>query len=189
MIKKTIMKTRFYFILFALFLTCNTFAQIGIGGVPREGALLDFSQGLNDTKGIVLPIVSLDSINLVYHDGTLLVDRDDKVVKVRWNGRWRKLSDPGSFDPIMVNSQARTTAAILPIDVNAEDLSSKIVIGNQNTSVDGMVVLEASDKALVLPYVEDPHLNIPMPVAGTVCYDTKAKAIAIFDGKVWSYWK
>jgi hypothetical protein len=182
------MKTRFYFILSALFITTNLFAQVGIAGVPRDGALLDFAEGAIDTKGIILPIVSLD-VNLVYHDGTLLVDRDDKIVKVRWNGSWRELSDPGSFDPVVVNSQPRTTAAILPTNVNTEDLTSKIVIGDQNTNVDGMVVLESVDKALVLPYVEDPHLNIPMPVAGTVCYDTKAKAIAIFDGKVWSYWK
>ena len=63
------------------------------------------------------------------------------------------------------------------------------VIGSRVTKADGVLVLESSNKALVLPKIENPHLNVKSPYPGMMCYDTARKAMAVFDGIVWNYWK
>lgn len=184
------MKTKLYIILLIIFIFgTNGIAQVAIGkGSTRDGVILEFKETVGNTKGIILPIVSIDSLNYTYSNGTILVDRNDKMVKIRWNNGWRKLSDEGSFDVQMVGSEPHTTAAIFMTNT-VDNPQSKMIIGNQNSKADGILVLESPNQALVLPKVEEPHLNVPKPVAGTICYDTDAKAIAVFDGKVWSYWK
>lgn len=184
------MKTKLYIILLIIFISgTNAIGQVAIGkGSTRDGVILDFDETTGNTKGIILPIVSIDSLNYTYSNGTILVDRNDKTVKIRWNNSWRKLSDEGSFDAQMVGSEPHTTAAVFMTNIVA-DPDSKVIIGDQSSTADGILVLESPNQALVLPKVEEPHLNVPKPVAGTICYDTEAKAIAIFDGKVWSYWK
>jgi len=52
----------------------------------------------------------------------------------------------------------------------------------------GVLELRANDKALVLPKVENPHLNVKSPVPGMMVYDSNSKSLAIFDGLKWNYW-
>ena len=42
---------------------------------------------------------------------------------------------------------------------------------------------------MVLPHVTNPHLTVKSPYPGMMCYDTVKKAVAVFDGTVWNYWK
>ncbi|WP_353117470.1 hypothetical protein [Myroides odoratus] len=56
-------------------------------------------------------------------------------------------------------------------------------------AVDGIVVLEGSTKALVLPKIMNPHLTVKSPYPGMMCYDSNRKALAVFDGVLWNYWK
>ena len=67
--------------------------------------------------------------------------------------------------------------------------NKQTIIGARSTAVDGVLVLESADKALVLPKISNPHLNVKSPYAGMMCYDTIRQALAIFDGTVWNYWK
>ena len=167
----------------------STSAQVGIGKkITQAGVLLDFEDTNSDNKGIILPIVTVDSLNLTYSNGTILVDNHDQIIKIREEGKWKKLTDAGSFDEVIVGGIPYTTAANFSTTLN-ESLTSKIVIGDSNSTTDGILVLESATQAMVLPKVESPHTNMALPVAGTICYDTDAKALAIFDGKVWSYWK
>ena len=53
----------------------------------------------------------------------------------------------------------------------------------------GILVLADTDKAMVLPKVASPHLNIVNPAAGMMVYDTTSKQLAVFNGTVWSFWK
>ena len=53
----------------------------------------------------------------------------------------------------------------------------------------GILVLESTDKAMVLPRVNDVVNDIISPYPGLMCYDITSKTIAFFDGKVWNYWK
>ncbi|MFB9078942.1 hypothetical protein ACFFLS_10415 [Flavobacterium procerum] len=63
------------------------------------------------------------------------------------------------------------------------------VIGAQSSDVDGVLVLESSNKALILPKVVSPHLNIIKPMAGTICYDTVKKLLCVYNGTEWTFWK
>ncbi|HRM13961.1 MAG TPA: hypothetical protein PLV47_13590, partial [Flavobacterium sp.] len=65
---------------------------------------------------------------------------------------------------------------------------AKAAIGTP-TATPGILVLEDSNKAMVLPKVPSPHLNIINPEPGMMVYDTTTKQLAVFNGKVWSFWK
>ncbi|WP_426480116.1 hypothetical protein [Chryseobacterium sp. R2ACT005] len=45
------------------------------------------------------------------------------------------------------------------------------------------------NKAMILPKIASPHLNIVNPAAGMMVYDTTKKQLAIYNGTVWSFWK
>ncbi len=160
------------------------YSQVAIGKENVEGSgIMDFG---NQNKGIILPIIEVDPSG-VYSNGTLAVDQTDKKVKVYQNGAWLELSDEGSFDIQLDGSNNPTTTAA---NINTSgDVGEGVVIGSETASVDGVLVLEATDKALILPKVANPHLTILSPVAGTMVYDTYSNSLAVFDGMVWSYWR
>lgn len=130
-----------------------------------------------EKKGLVLPWVnSANSVNQVVN-GTLVLDTSDKKVKIKLNTGWKDLS--------------RTSAS--PFDTSLQDSltdneSAKVSIGHP-TNTTGILVLEDSNKAMQLPMVESPHLNIINPTAGMIAYDTKTKLVCIFNGTEWSFWK
>lgn len=65
-----------------------------------------------------------------------------------------------------------------------------LVIGlNPSDVTPGILVLSDSDKAMILPKVENPHINIINPTAGMLVYDTVSKQLAVFNGTVWTFWK
>ena len=68
------------------------------------------------------------------------------------------------------------------------DEEKGIILGNDISTADGALVLEASGKGILLPRVYQPHLNIINPDAGLICYDTSIQMVAFFDGKLWQYW-
>lgn len=51
----------------------------------------------------------------------------------------------------------------------------------------GVLSLNASDKAMVLPNVAD-ATQLPSPQAGTIVYDRKSQSLAIYNGQVWNFW-
>ena len=69
--------------------------------------------------------------------------------------------------------------------------TAKVVIGgNPDTdTTPGILVLADTDKAMVLPKVASPHLTIINPAPGMMAYDTVKNQLAVFNGKVWSFWK
>lgn len=133
--------------------------------------ILDFASGT--TKGIILPAV--ETLPATPANGTFLYDKNAQMVKMYENGVWVNLTDEGD------------NSAVLPY--SGTDINKQTVIGATGTNVAGVLVLEATDKGLILPKVASPHLNVPSPYPGMMCYDTDAKALAVFDGEVWSYWK
>ena len=138
-------------------------------------SVLDFATGT--TKGIILP--AIETLPTTPANGTFLFDKVAKIVKMYQNGAWVNLSDVGDI------------AGIVPIAPysGTVDNGKQTVIGSRETAVDGVLVLESADKALVLPKISNPHLNVKNPYPGMMCYDTNRKALAVFDGKVWNYWK
>ena len=167
------------------------FSQVLIGenDIPptNESSILEFSP--NDgtaTKGIILPVATIDS-NFPLTNGTIVMDKDTKTIKVYSNNEWIELTDEGSFDTQKDGSNNDITTA--RTIYTTDDIGSGVILGNTTSTASGVLVLEDDTKALILPKVVNPHLNIKSPVAGTICYDTTSNSVAIFDGKVWSYWK
>ncbi|SIQ64345.1 hypothetical protein [Chryseobacterium indoltheticum] len=73
-------------------------------------------------------------------------------------------------------------------NVTTENLDAVVRIGTP-TATPGILVLEDTNKAMILPRVASPHLNIINPAPGMMVYDTTAKQLAVFNGTVWSFWK
>jgi len=148
-------------------------AQTAINKNTADGSsVLDFAAGT--TKGIILPAV--ETLPATPANGTFLLDKTDKKIKMYQNGLWVELSGIGNITNIVPYS-------------GTVDNGKQTVMGARSTGVDGVLVLESTNKALVLPKISNPHLNVKSPYPGMMCYDTNRKALAVFDGNVWNYWK
>ncbi|PKF75966.1 hypothetical protein [Chryseobacterium sp. PMSZPI] len=150
------------------------YAQIGVEKTQVEGdGLLDFPS--NTTKGILLPIVETLPTNAA--SGTLLMDKNDQILKMNVESAWIPLSDPGSVSAVTFNTNGEIPG------------QNRIIMGATASNAPGVLVLESSNKALILPKITSPHLNVKNPYPGMICYDTASKTMAVFDGLKWSYWK
>jgi hypothetical protein len=151
-------------------------AQIAIGKTNVDGAgLLDFNIG----KGLILPWV--ETAGTADDNGTLIFDTSDNKVKARINGVWEDLSEnSGSLNTIKTNK------------VNQHLLKTEneinTIIGSPTPTANGVLVLESSDKALILPKMPSPHLNMVDPEPGTVVYDTVSNLMCVFNGEEWTFW-
>ncbi|WP_228446362.1 hypothetical protein [Chryseobacterium sp. 18068] len=149
-------------------------AQIAIGKIPTPNTSVSLEFG-NENRGMVLPWVENNSG--ISQNGTMIYDATDKKVKYLKGGSWFDLSVDATGT---VDLSIQTT--------KSEKTEAKVSIG-QPSSVDGILVLEDTNKAMVLPKVASPHLNIINPAPGMMVYDTTAKQLAVFNGTVWSFWK
>lgn len=166
------MKNSFLAILIGL--SWSSFAQTAIETrvVSSPSAVLDFATGT--TKGIILPAV--ETLPTAPANGTFLFDRTDRKLKMREKNTWVELSAAGS------------TTALVPYS-GTVDNGKQTVMGSRTTPADGVLVLESTNKSLVLPKISNPHLTVKSPYPGMMCYDTDRQALAVFDGTVWNYWK
>lgn len=157
----------------------NAHSQVAIGkaAVTNTSVSLEFG---NANKGLLLPWVTTSASVLGAVDGTIIYDTSDKKVKYRKAGSWFDLS---------VDATGIVDTAIQ--DPLTENPTAKMVIGTNGASdtTPGILVLSDSDKAMILPKVASPHLNIINPSSGMMVYDTTAKQLAVFNGTVWSFWK
>lgn len=165
-------------------------AQMVIGKEEVDGAgILDFVLGEN--KGILLPI--LTELPTQPSNGTIIfnnVDGDTNKLKVMVfeNNDWKSLSDEGALSIISENGENLTTPYV---ENRSEETGEGVILGeyDENQVANGVLVLESTDKALILPKVVDPHLQVKSPRAGTILYDLTTKSLVVFDGKVWNYWQ
>jgi len=135
-------------------------------------SILDFATGT--TNGIILPAV--ESLPTSPANGTFLLDKTDQKIKMYQNGAWIDLSGIGNI------------TGVVPYSGTVNN-GKKTIVGSRTTTVDGVLVLESPNKALVLPQVSNPHLTVKGPYPGMMCYDTITKSLAVFDGRVWNFWK
>lgn len=161
-------------------------AQVIIGNAVGTAAvktsvLLDFAP--DENKGIILPYVRI--LPAAPIEGTLILDASN-ATKARikyYNGTWVDLS--GQDADITTALTTQPTVAQMP-----EGPGEKIIIGSASSPANGILVLESTTKAMVLPTVQDVQ-NIPSPSAGMMVYVKKegAKRLAVFNGSKWSFWK
>ncbi len=153
-------------------------AQMAIGKQTIDGSgIIDFASG--GFSGIVLPWVTTLPEGSALSPGMLIYDAIQKKV-MYYNGTiWVDLS--------------KRTGAVNLSEQNAipagPEKTEGTVLGALSSSIKGVLVLETTDKALILPKVVSPHLNIVNPMAGTICYDTTKKMLCIYNGSEWSFWK
>ena len=170
------MMKRFLVMILSLGAFASASAQTAVNvRTTTASSVLDFATGT--TKGIILPAV--ETLPATPANGTFLFDKVAKIVKMYQGGVWVDLSGVGEI---------AGTVPLAPYS-GTVDNGKQTVMGSRSTTVDGVLVLESSDKALVLPKISNPHLNVKSPYPGMMCYDTDRKALAVFDGKVWNYWK
>ena len=202
----------------ALFSSAVAMAQIAIGKstlsniqpantVTNPSISLEFYDNADNTKGLVLPWAStvLDQ-PVAYNttteagyrgmqgtvvDGTIILDLSDKKVKYRRNGAWSPLTGA-----LPLTAGATTYNTFNAIDSSLQDnkkegANVKAAIGTNGATdtTAGILVLTDTNKAMVLPKVASPHLNIKNPTPGMMAYDTTKKQLAVYNGTVWSFWK
>ncbi|WP_407846245.1 hypothetical protein [Chryseobacterium sp. KCF3-3] len=160
------------------------FAQVLIGktSVTNSSVSLEFG---SDNRGLVLPWVTNTTSVTGAVDGTMVYDISDHKVKIKYTSGWNDLS---------VDTTGTTVDSVTGIDgmiiqnAAVENTSAKVSVGIP-TSVPGILVLEDSDKSMILPKTASPHLNIINPSPGMIVYDTTAKMLAVFNGNMWSFWQ
>lgn len=155
------------------------FSQIAIGksSVSNTSVSLEFG---NANKGIILPWVTSQGAVTGAVNGTIIYDVADKKVKYFKGGTW--------FDLTRDNTGVVNTSIQ---DNLTESDSAKAAIGSNGATdtTPGILVLTDTDKAMVLPRVASPHLNIINPAAGMMVYDTFHHMVAVYNGTVWSFWR
>lgn len=161
-------------IILSLLVSNLAVAQVAVGKTTvSPSAILEFPNTSGNTKGIILPTVANVATMTGVTPGTLVFDT--ATLKVKYNaGFWQDLTD---FTGVAPN-----------LTPGSDLLNAKVVIGNQNTTADGVLVLEAPDKALILPHITNPATNVKSPIAGMMCYDPWKKMMCVYNGKQWFYW-
>lgn len=204
-IKKNIMKN--IFLTLSILITACASAQVAIGKAsltkladnttPNPSISLEFYDGADNARGIILPWVDGTSNTAPFItnspntetvvNGTIVYDSNDKKVKVKYASGWKDLSinNGSTVDPL-----TSIDGLTLQNSLNEKVIAKTMIGGNPTSDVTpGILVLADTNKAMILPKVVSPHLNIKNPAPGMMVYDTTAKQLAVFNGTVWSFWK
>lgn len=171
-----------------ILLSTNAFSQVIIGdeigtATDKTSVLLDFAE--NQNRGIILPYVRSLPTGIGLTEGTIVLDATDATqaaVKYFNGNTWVDLSSDDTAD-------VSSYLTIQPSGIT-ESENSKVIMGSDNSSADGVLILESDDKAMILPMVEDTD-NILDPAPGMMVYINKEgrKRLAVFNGNAWTYWR
>ncbi|WP_261511870.1 hypothetical protein [Chryseobacterium paludis] len=173
------MKKQLLPIAILLAVTGTVKSQIAIGKPTVTNASVSLEFADTENRGFVLPYV--ETKTGITDNGTIIYDTTDHKVKY--------LKDSGTWTDLSVDNTG--TADILIQTNKTESTTAKSVIGSAaaTDSTPGMLVLSDTNKAMILPKVASPHLNIIDPAPGMMAYDTVKRQLAIYNGKVWTFWK
>ncbi|WP_175622577.1 hypothetical protein [Chryseobacterium schmidteae] len=172
------------------------YSQITIGKttpslLPQTASVsIEFGNATGGNKGIVLPwvtsaaaVVSAATPAL----GTIIFDSNDQKIKCR-----RIISGTTTWDDLSVGALT-PTPAFTP-DANGENNTAKVLVGGNpvTDTTPGVLVLGATDKAMVLPRVTS-IADIASPSAGMMVFLTGTTTapinqLAVFNGSEWSFW-
>lgn len=151
------------------------FSQVAIGKASVSNTAVSLEFGSQEARGIVLPYVT-NAAAVSPVEGSIIFDSNDKKVKF-FNGSWKDLT-------MLTNG----TVDLAPQNALIENTAAKATVGTP-TNTDGILVLEDTNKAMILPKVTNPHTAIKSPAAGMMVYDNTKKLLCIFNGTEWTYWK
>ncbi|WDF48177.1 hypothetical protein PQ459_06790 [Chryseobacterium sp. KACC 21268] len=183
-------------IILTIFLSALAFSQVRIGAtnsaanVSSTSVLLEF--GTDGNKGIILPYVETVPTGANNSKGgTIIFDvsaNTEYKVKIKnENNGWKDLSGISGYSS-NVETAVKTPQALPLADQN----NAKVIIGDANTTTDGVLVLDSTDKALVLPIVSS-YTAIINPSPGMMAFLKGLTAdehrLIIFNGQKWTFWK
>jgi hypothetical protein len=160
-----------------VFITIVIKSQVAIGktSVTNNSVSLEFAN--TENKGLIIPYVETKTD--ITENGTVIYDVTDHKTKYLKDGSWFDLSVDTTGQSNISIQQSKT-----------ELTTAKTIIGtNASDSATGILVLSDTNKAMILPKLESPHLNIITPAPGMIAYDTVKKQLAVYNGTVWSFWK
>lgn len=168
-----------------LFSVVNAQIAIGKNDLSGNGSLLEFvgntltndllDNNTNNTKGIILPSVNSIPSPANSQNGTFIFDKQTRKNKFYENGNWIDMSDEGNSSEI--------------VPFSGSEVGNGVIMGSMSSSAKGVLVLESSNKALILPHIKNPHQSVVSPYPGMLCYDTESNSIAVYDGTNWNFWK
>jgi len=168
-----------------VFVSISIHAQIAIGKPEVINTSVSLEFGNTENRGLILPYV--ETKTGITENGTIIYDiTDHKVKYLKDTGVWANLSeDDGTAATI-----GTANLSVQGTD-KTESNSAKAAIGTTAASdtTPGVLVLTDTNKAMILPQVASPHLNIINPAPGMMVYDTTKKQLAVYNGTVWSFWK
>lgn len=154
-------------------------SQVSIGKSIVTNTVVSLEFADTENRGLILPYV--ETKTGITENGTIIYDITDHKVKY--------LKDSGTWTDLSVDNTG--TANILIQTGKTESTTAKTAIGSAAATdpTPGVLVLTDTNKAMILPKVMSPHLNIINPAPGMMAYDTVKKQIAVYNGTVWSFWK
>ncbi len=156
----------------------TTQAQVAIGQDEVTSASVSLEFKANEGRGLLLPWVDSETAVAGVVNGTMVYDASENKVKVKYASGWTDLSVEsagGSFT--------------LPSQPASEKSSAKVTIGGDGTDTTaGILVLADTDKAMVLPKVEDTD-DVINPAPGMMVYVENKQVLALFNGSDWTFWK
>lgn len=159
------------------------FSQVIIGdatgtATTKTGVLLEFSKTQN--KGMVFPYIT--TMPTTVTEGSIILDATNAAdARLKYyNGSWVDLST--------ISGDAASALALQSNTV--ENSNAKTIIGAGSSTAKGILVLESTTKAMVLPQVSD-VASIVSPAPGMMVYVNKdgAKRLAVYNGSYWTFWK
>jgi uncharacterized protein (TIGR02145 family) len=181
-----IKKMKNIFAIIVLATVTSVHAQVVIGGATGSAAtktsvLLDFAAGQN--KGIIVPYVRFLPTGSALAGGSIVLDATTPTTARMkyYNGiAWVDLSGQNADLTSILTTQPPATVV---------ETGAQSIIGARSSLADGVLVLESTTKAMVLPTVTDVQ-NIPSPSPGMMVYINKPgeKRLAVYNGSKWSYW-
>ncbi|MDO5510216.1 MAG: hypothetical protein Q4F57_05935 [Weeksellaceae bacterium] len=167
------MKNLYITAAFLILGTLSLSAQVAIdrNSLTNNSVILEFGDIRSDSagiKGLILPVVDNVTSIPTSQSGTLAVDASTNQVKLLKNNGWVVLS----------TSTVDITAPTL------DEVGDGVVIGVEDGAPEGVLVLNDTTKAMILPHVPSVS-EFPNPEVGTWVYDTQRKALAFFNGEFW----
>lgn len=161
-------------------LSLSAYGQVAIGktAVSSNSVSLEFG---NENRGVIVPWVNTTTALSTAVPGTIVYDITDKKLKIRYASGWKDMS---------VRTGVVTPAELAAQNGKPEKTNAKVTIGpmDNGDTAPGILVLSATNKAMILPKVAKPYENIIDPAPGTMAYDTVSRKLCIFNGTQWTFW-
>lgn len=165
-------------------------AQVIIGdatggpALDKSSVLLEFANTNN--RGIIVPYVTTTVLPSTFAGGTILLHAPTPSTTTArmkyYNAVTSNWIDLSGQDGVVTTALTNQPSSITE--------TGKSIIGAPSSLADGVLVLESSNKAMVLPIVNNTN-QIINPSPGMMAYlnKTGAKRLAVFNGTKWSFWK